>query len=185
MIRSGDRRVQRTRKALIDAFIGIAVDGDASKLSVREVTRRAKVGRSTFYEHFEGLNELLSHSMANIVTSLAALPAGGVASETVAHLLEHFWTNRRLARQMMNAPIRHLLVDALSSALEERLHAYCSRRNTRSTLPLALAARHLAELEISLLDSWLNVEHSYGIKRHAEALRATTHATMRALLAAP
>ena len=182
MNRRADPRVQRTRRALIDAFIGSALDGDASKLNVRELTRRAKVGRSTFYGHFEGLNELVSESMGNIVTILAAMPVGAVAGESVVQLLEHFWANRRLARRMMSPPMRHLLFNALSSALEERLQAYCRRRHMKPALPLNLAARYLADMEISLLDSWLSGEHRSKIRLHAEALRATAQAAAAALL---
>src|SRR5262245_64094341 len=48
-----DRRVQRTRQVLQQAFIDSVRDKGFAATSVQEITERANVNRGTFYLHFE------------------------------------------------------------------------------------------------------------------------------------
>src|SRR5882762_11338044 len=54
-----DRRVRRTRESLHKALISLALEKDYDSITVQEVLDRADVGRSTFYTHFQSMDELL------------------------------------------------------------------------------------------------------------------------------
>jgi AcrR family transcriptional regulator len=54
-----DRRVQRTRRLLHEAFISLILERGYSAVTIRDVVERAGVGRSTFYTHFADLEEVL------------------------------------------------------------------------------------------------------------------------------
>ncbi|MBZ0284734.1 MAG: TetR/AcrR family transcriptional regulator [Anaerolineae bacterium] len=47
-----DLRVRRTRKLLQEAFIELTVEKGFAAITVRDITERAMVNRSTFYRHF-------------------------------------------------------------------------------------------------------------------------------------
>jgi AcrR family transcriptional regulator len=54
-----DRRVQRTRRLLHEAFISLILERGYDAVTIRDVVERAGVGRSTFYTHFADLEEVL------------------------------------------------------------------------------------------------------------------------------
>lgn len=64
-----DRRQQKTKKAIFNAFITLLSKKSFNKVTVNEILELANVGRATFYSHFEtkdflleGLcNELFDH----------------------------------------------------------------------------------------------------------------------------
>ena len=56
-----DPRWQRSRKALTDAIIELASEQPVHKLTVRAITERAGVDRTTFYHHAETPEALLRH----------------------------------------------------------------------------------------------------------------------------
>jgi AcrR family transcriptional regulator len=56
---SEDLRVRRTRKLLLQAFIELTVEKGFAVLTVRDITERAMVNRSTFYRHFLDKYDLL------------------------------------------------------------------------------------------------------------------------------
>src|ERR1700753_2571945 len=58
-----DLRVRRTRKLLQKAFIELTVEKGFTALTVRDITQRAEVNRSTFYRHYLDKYDLLEHYM--------------------------------------------------------------------------------------------------------------------------
>ena len=54
-----DLRVRRTRKLLQQAFIECTIEKGFAALTVRDITERAMVNRSTFYRHYLDKYDLL------------------------------------------------------------------------------------------------------------------------------
>ena len=53
-----DRRKARTRQALIDAAVRLIAEGRRDRASIQEITDVADVGFGSFYNHFEGKEQL-------------------------------------------------------------------------------------------------------------------------------
>ena len=58
-----DPRVHRTRKLLQQAFIELTVEKGFEALTVRDITQRAMLNRSTFYRHYLDKYDLLEQYM--------------------------------------------------------------------------------------------------------------------------
>jgi len=58
-----DRRVQRTRNMLYEAFMEIMSEKGYEAITVQDIIDRANVGRSTFYFHFSDKEQLLLSSI--------------------------------------------------------------------------------------------------------------------------
>lgn len=58
-----DPRVHRTRKLLQQAFIELTVEKGFAALTVRDITERAMMNRSTFYRHYLDKYDLLEQYM--------------------------------------------------------------------------------------------------------------------------
>lgn len=52
------RRKARTRQALIDAAVRLIADGRGERASIKEITDEADIGFGSFYNHFEGKEQL-------------------------------------------------------------------------------------------------------------------------------
>src|SRR4051812_40504549 len=57
--RTGDRRVQRTRQLLRQAFIEVAQEKGLMAVSIQDITEQANVNRGTFYAHFADKSALV------------------------------------------------------------------------------------------------------------------------------
>jgi len=177
-MKTKDRRIERTRKALLVAFAHLLLTEGYAGLTVDSVVRRADVGRSTFYMHFRSLEDLLLHSLERPSAPLAALVRGDVAAEKLVPQLEHFREQRRLNRVFFNAPVRDIWIKCLARLIEREL----ASRRLKLALPLPMIAGHIAQSQIALVAAWLLSWQQAKVHRVAEALVATTNANMAALI---
>ncbi|WP_079529310.1 TetR/AcrR family transcriptional regulator [Halobacillus hunanensis] len=54
-----DPRILRTRKLIMDAFIGLSSKKEFKDITVKDITTEAMINRATFYYHFEDIYDLL------------------------------------------------------------------------------------------------------------------------------
>ena len=58
-----DRRVARTRGALIDAYNRLFLGQRRGPVRVAEIVAESEIGRSTFYEHYRGTDDLFLEAL--------------------------------------------------------------------------------------------------------------------------
>jgi AcrR family transcriptional regulator len=75
-----DRRVVRTRTALIDALVALIRCKAYDDITVDDVLREANVGRATFYSHFTSKDDLLAKSFDRLRALLVAAYQGSSGS---------------------------------------------------------------------------------------------------------
>ncbi len=175
-----DRRTERTRSALMRAFVQIVLTEGYEAVTVERVAEAANVGRSTFYMHYRSKEDILKASMTHPSSPLAAIVDAQAAPEALLPILKHFQEQRRLNRVFFNWPIRPIWVKCLGEMIEPRLAA--AARRARPVLPLKLIALQIAEAQIALVAHWLLSAAAVKPEAVAEALIAQTQAQMAALL---
>lgn len=95
-----DRRIARSKRRLKEALLALIDERGYDRITVGDITRRADVGRSTFYLHFTSKDELLfdGFEAALIALSDAAPVKGpGAGFRFSLPLLRHIGTQRRFA----------------------------------------------------------------------------------------
>ncbi len=165
-----DRRVQRTRNALVGAFNALVLGGRRGRIGVAEVVQGAGVGRSTFYDHYSGVEALHLDALRGPLSLLAEAAVGEGDEAALGRLLDHFWEFRHRARESFGEPAERLL----AGLIEDRLGA-------RSlTVPTRIAARQLAAGVLATVRVWVKGEAWCP----ADELAAAIHRSGRAQVAA-
>jgi AcrR family transcriptional regulator len=72
---SEDLRVRRTRSLLQKAFIELTIEKGFTEVTVRDITERAMVNRSTFYHHYVDKYDLLSQHIDEAIALIYAQEA--------------------------------------------------------------------------------------------------------------
>jgi AcrR family transcriptional regulator len=177
-----DRRTERTRQALMTAFIGEMLSRGYSEISVEEIAERANVGRSTFYAHYRSKEDILKESVARPSSLLSILVGGDVPLEMVVMQLMHFHEQRTRNGTFFRDPIRRIWVSVLAGMIEPRLVKVARNSRAQPQLPLPFIAMQIAEAQIALIANWLMVRPALKGEALAEALIASTRANLVALL---
>jgi AcrR family transcriptional regulator len=133
------------------AFRDLLFSGTYDAVTVAALIKRADVGRSTFYEHFENKEALFRESLSPLLTILAMAVSEGAETAAIQSVVEHFWENRRLVRSLFAGPARNLAAEYLGDLIE----AHLRRARKTQSLPVALVGRHIAESQLGLLLAWV------------------------------
>ncbi|WP_051504018.1 TetR-like C-terminal domain-containing protein [Sphingomonas jaspsi] len=153
-----DRRARETRMRLGEALLRLGGLRAIDDIRVGDLAREAGIARSTFYAHYQGLDDYLARSFADMLEhfargdgerSEAILPVGSILDHVAAAGAgaDRLATNR-------NFPAMSLAGEkALRRVAEQRLEA---RRPALDTTDRRTIASLLAAGFLSLLRDWID-----------------------------
>jgi AcrR family transcriptional regulator len=161
-----DRRVRKTHRVLRDALDALIHEKSYDTIAVQEILDRANVGRSTFYTHYRGKDELLAsgiHDMVNTVGSTEHAYSAGRHERILSFsrpILEHLERHRRdgdgrmgtRGRAILHEHLRKVLTESIADDLERDLD---SHRKTAGNVPSDLLAQYLASTFVLVLSWWV------------------------------
>ncbi len=151
LVRKPDPRAVRTRNRLGNALIQLLLAKPFDGITVQEVLDRARVSRSTFYEHYRDKNDLflsdVDEFFAAMSTRLAQRndPSGRVApvAEFCAHVAESRDLYTALVESGRIQDVNELGQAHFARGIEARLAGRCRAdpltKETRTALAHALA----------------------------------------------
>jgi AcrR family transcriptional regulator len=160
-----DRRIQRTEELLRGALGALIREKPYEDIVVKEILGRANVGRSTFYAHFDGKDDLLRNCVHHLVQP--AGPQGGRQAKPVRTedilwfslpILEHVERHRpgpgtggvgKWQHEQLREPIAELIAAETGRALHDR----AVRR-----VPPDLLVRWVVSTFVLVLNWWLEIE---------------------------
>lgn len=139
------------RQALLGAFARLALSRRYRDFGVEAIVRSAKVGRSTFYYHFSGKDDLLLQNLQPFIAALAHMPFTPQASDELEHWVAHIWQQRGVACRLLDGATGRKIEAALVNGLNEAFASTASP--TDKSYPLL--AQQIAGASLSLLKAWV------------------------------
>ena len=154
--RKQDRRIVRTRRALSEALIDLALERGHDNFSIKELTERADIGYATFYRHFKSMDELLMHVVKSTLEDLKRVIAEADSPRAEAGAMYRHVSNfPRNYRLYMSLPetneARQMVRDEMAKLLLDR---YIPREGSR--VPLEVAVNHIIQSAFELTRWYLN-----------------------------
>jgi AcrR family transcriptional regulator len=169
-----DRRIERTRSALLTAFRELLLTRGFVALSVEDIAARANVGRSTFYTHFKSREDILQKSLERPSAPLAALAASNEDAPPLLPWLIHFHGQRRLNSVIFETPVREIWIKCLAGMIQPYIESALRRTRVKPDLPPPMIAAIVAQAQITVIATWLRLWPHIDPETIARALEATT-----------
>jgi AcrR family transcriptional regulator len=160
-----DRRTLKTRAALLAAFRDLLLERGYDGVQVGDVSDRADVGRSTFYEHFSAKSALLRASLAVPFNHMAAIVLPPASPQDIIPWLLHFRDHQQVVRMLLGWPTRPILSQVLTEAIAQRLPQGQD-----------ITARLIADAQLALLDIWILGRPACTVDEAAAILRSSSAA---------
>ncbi|HEY1975526.1 MAG TPA: helix-turn-helix domain-containing protein [Candidatus Baltobacteraceae bacterium] len=156
-------------------FNALVLNGHYAELGVRELARKAGVGRSTFYQHFDDKTALLVEAMYPLLSIVANAAAGNEAPK-LPWVLAHFEEQRANALEFFASAERAAIESAVTKLIEPQLP------RSSTPLPRATIASTLSRTALGLIADWLAAEQRVGAEELAAVVTRTMLACRSALL---
>jgi AcrR family transcriptional regulator len=164
-----DRRVRRTRESLHKALISLALEKHYDSITVQEVLDRADVGRSTFYTHFQSLNELLISGTQELRRTLH-VALENQRKSTNRHenviafsraMFNHAYGFRSVYFALLNTGAWPIVRQQLQEILEELIRRECKAeianlKTANSDVPVDLFVHYLTSAFFAVLIWWMD-----------------------------
>lgn len=182
-----DRRVQRTRELLHQALVALIQEKSFDTITIQDITERANLGRTTFYLHYPGKEELMLDHHATMAEMLGLQkltraelvadepPPGLVAFLTLVAENPKFYTaitNARTADLIMRG-----IREQMMTYLEGSLHM--AFPGVAPTMPMALLKPYLVNALLAFVDWWICSEAAYTPQQVATIVHQLQRAIIR------
>ena len=159
-----DRRVRRTRQLLRRALIELTLEKGYDKVTVQDILDRADVGRSTFYAHYAGKDQLLLSGLDEVRAALVQISDRTSAREQGEALLaplrpmfDHVAGMKPLFRPVLGSRASAVATRAGHRMLSEVLTGHLrARLAVDDQERLAVAIAFLVNGLLGLLTWWLD-----------------------------
>jgi AcrR family transcriptional regulator len=160
-----DLRVQRTRRLIQEAFTALTVEKGFAAVTVRDITERAMINRSTFYRHYLDKYDLLDQFMTNVyeLTSGVEEPEaeGMEALPGPVKLLRHIQQHADFYRVMLGSKGDLAFTERFRQNTERRFRSWAQDVDMSDAPPIELRIKYASYAGIGAIAWWL--EHGQHI----------------------
>jgi len=164
-----DRRIRRTCKSLHEALISLLLEKNYDEITVQEILDRADVGRSTFYAHFEGKDELLVSGIHDLrITLDSAVQRGKSSAKRYENVLafsramfDHANGYRNVYHAILHTQVWPRVSRRLQELLKELIERECKAeiarlKKARSDIPVDLFVHYLTTTFFTVMTWWMD-----------------------------
>ncbi len=164
---SHDRRIKRTQQLLAKALIALTLEKGYEAVTIRDITECADVGYATFFRHYSSKDALLRDVSEVVLADLKTLLSDAHSDDVEAvgvplfrYVQEHANIIRVLLRSRGSSSLMQHIVEITSQDVLNE-----NQPLEDSIVPTEIAAYHLVNSSISLIQWWLEHDMPYTPER--------------------
>lgn len=180
-----DARAEKTRRALLTSLRGLVAERRYDEFDVGDIVDQAEVGRSTFYDHYRGKDDMILATMSGMLDTMAGVAAERDDTPQLEWVLRHFLENKKFALHCFSPnsglPLAPRVTRELAKRIEAHLRVRQAGRGAVSALPIAWIAAQIAEAQFVLVRAWLADDSACDSMALARGMRAVAQGTIGAL----
>lgn len=163
-----DRRQQKTRKAIYDAFTALLSEKNYNNITVQNIIDVANVGRTTFYAHFETKDDLLKSLCEElfghiIISATDSAHSYGLYSQISApqsvfcHLLQHLQKNDNNILGLLSSKSSDLFLQYFKDSMNELIQNQFIIRKTEFSMdiPQDFLVNHITGSFVEMVNWWI------------------------------
>lgn len=183
-----DRRVQRTRELLQKTLIELIGERGYDAITIQDIVDRANVGRTTFYLHYRGKEDLFMSCHKAVVSEFHSLHPRSreellspKAPPGMTSAYRHLLAARALLYPIFQGKDSPVVLRRIRdrSAQEIKATLGAAFAEGDSTIPFDVLANYLAGAQITLVQWWLEKRQPHTPENLAQTFHRLQRAAIR------
>ena len=185
-----DRRVQRTRELLQNALIELIRERGYDAITIQDIVGRANVGRTTFYLHYNGKDELFVSCHEAIINQFRIGPLHPLTREellsreappAMTSAYRHLDEARSLLYSVFQGKDSLLMLRRMRdwSARDIEANLRSAFPAEKSAIPLDVLALYLAGAQLGLVQWWLEKRQPHTLETLAQTFHRLQRSAVR------
>jgi len=162
-----DRRVRKTKKALREGLAELLIEKSIQHITVRELTDRADVHRSTFYANFKDIYDLYNQMENSVIQEINSILSAECVSDTKTFfgvLLRYISDNKQVCHLVLRENATSTFFNRISILFKDSC-VDCWRQEynlTDTPEDLEYYAQFFLSGSLGVIGEWIasNFEHS-------------------------
>lgn len=156
-----DRRIRKTREAILEAFVGLMAEKDFEHITMNDIADRADINRGTIYLHymdkFDLLNQCIETHLSQLFESClvgddtAQAPSKDALLRTFNYLEQHAFLYTTLLVNKGVPTFRNRLTTVILQGLDE----YINMSGINRGMNKEVMAQFLASATVGVLEWWM------------------------------
>jgi len=122
-----DRRVRKTKKALRETLAELLIEKSIQNITVKELTDKADVHRSTFYANFKDIYDLYSQMEDFVIQEVNDILSSEYDFDTRVFfgvLFRYIADNKKVCRLLLGGSVNNTFINRISDMIEDSC-VYC------------------------------------------------------------
>ncbi|AIY40469.1 Transcriptional regulator [Collimonas arenae] len=148
---SVDLRSRRTRHHIDHALTKLLLRRSYDAIRVSDITKKAEIGRGTFYAHFDNKDELLRKQLTDVLSRFISVSTDQLCLLDATMLFTHLRDVPQMYQSLMSGASGPGVLRMAQEILEQRLHAILE---AREELPPSLHAHFVSASLFTVLAWW-------------------------------
>ncbi len=170
-----DQRVKRTYRELIKALEELLCETTLEQMTVKQLCDAAQIQRTTFYQHFQDMQDFLEWYILQKQNEFHSLGTGSIPREKVSDVLielaksimNYLKNNEKLVKNMMNTqingkPLFDLYVSTCVEDLMRRLENVPELEESAGNTPVRFLAEYYVGGMIAVFRWWIMHDKPYS-----------------------
>ena len=163
-----DRRQQKTRRAIFEAFEHLLTQKNYNKITVQDIIDAADVGRTTFYAHFETKDALLYELCTNLFDHVFSDHhdpesihdfsfSEGDSRTIVSHMLYHLQENGKNISRLLTGESSEIFLMYFKQYLNKMVLTYLldEINHKNSKVPEEFLKNHISGSFVNMVQWWV------------------------------
>lgn len=154
-----DRRIRKTREAILEAFVGLMAEKNFEQITINEIADRANVNRGTIYLHYTDKFDLLDQCIETHFVQLfdscigdtTYTPSKAALLRTFTYLEQHAFLYATLLANKGVPAFR----DRLMTVILQSLGEYIDVSGINQGMNKEMLAQFLASATVGVLEWWI------------------------------
>jgi len=171
-----DRRIQKSKKAIIDSLTQLMSEKDFDKITINEIADRANVNRGTVYLHYVDKFDLLNHCIETHLTKLFETCIGNrdieypSSKKAMLSIFEHLEQHAFFYSNMLTNKAIPTFRNRLFSMIQKIIEEQVDKKGINKELKKEVLVQYVASATVGVMEWWITHSMPYSSKDMVEQL---------------